>query len=121
MPPSAARKILGRDKIIGLSTHSILQIKKAEKISEIDYIGIGPIFKTGTKPNVKPLGLGIIKKISKTKNAPIYFAIGGIDRENIYNLLKAGAARIAVINCVFNSKNPLTTSKTLKRILYDTD
>ena len=119
--PSAARKILGKDKIVGLSTHSISQIKKSENIKEIDYIGIGPIFKTGTKPKAKPLGLGIIKKISKTRKNLLYFAIGGIDTYNIHRLLEAGARRIAVISCVFNSKNPLTTAKTLKKILYDTD
>lgn len=121
MPPSAARKILGREKIIGLSTHSISQIEKSINIKEIDYIGVGPIFKTGTKPKAKPLTLRIIDNISKEKGALLYFAIGGINVDNIHSLLKAGAGRIAVIDCVFNSKDPLNTVRTLRKILYDAD
>lgn len=89
-----ARKILGKDKIIGLSCHSLKQAIEAQK-QGADYIGIGPIFKTPTKPAAKPIGLKIIREIGRRLKIP-FFAIGGIDKNNIKEVVACGAKRVAV-------------------------
>lgn len=89
-----ARKILGKDKIIGLSCHSLKQAIEAQK-QGADYIGIGPIFKTPTKPATSPIGLKIIREIGRRLKIP-FFAIGGIDKNNIKKVVAFGAKRIAV-------------------------
>lgn len=89
-----ARKILGKDKIIGLSCHSLKQAIEAQK-QGADYIGIGPIFKTPTKPATSPIGLKIIRKIGRKLKIP-FFAIGGIDKNNIKKVVAFGAKRVAV-------------------------
>lgn len=121
IPPSLARKILGKDRIIGLSTHNLAQIGEAKTTKDIDYIGVGPIFKTDAKPDIKPLGLSIIRDISKKRRIPPFFAIGGINISNIDRLVSAGAKRIAVSRGVFNSKNPIKTIECFREILYDSD
>lgn len=121
IPPYLARKILGNKKILGLSTHNLTQIKKVRACKEIDYIGVGPIFRTETKTDQRPIGLSLIRKISKDKRLLPFFAIGGITVNNLSHLIKAGANRIAVCGAVFNSKEPVKTVGKFKEILYDPD
>lgn len=89
-----ARMILGKDKIIGISCHSLKQAKDAQRRGA-DYIGIGPVFSTPTKPDYKPIGLKEFKKIRQDIRIP-FFAIGGINDKNIREVLNAGANRVAV-------------------------
>ncbi len=100
MPLKIARQILGEDKIIGVSTHSIEQAQEAQK-EGADYIAIGPIFSTSSKPNVgPPKGPQIISQIKEMIEIPVV-AIGGINLDNMDKTLEAGADGIAVINAVF--------------------
>ncbi len=90
MPYPVARKLLGRKKIIGLSTHNIKEAQLAE-FSNVDYIGVGAIFNTSTKKNVtKAQGVELIKNIKKIVNIPIV-AIGGINMSNFKDVIEAGA------------------------------
>jgi len=116
-----ARKFLGREQIIGLSTHSIRQIRDASSNRAVDYIGIGPIFKTPTKPKARPIGPAIIKKAASFKKLPPFFVIGGIDTENLQFVKDAGAQRVAVVRAIMNAKNPQLTAKRFKDILNGTD
>lgn len=93
-----ARRILGRDKIIGISTHSLAQAKAAQSAGA-DYIGIGPVFRTPTKPQYPPIGLGVIRKVKRQIRIP-FFAIGGINQETIGQVTAAGAKRVAVARAV---------------------
>ncbi len=99
IPVHVARKLLGSGKIIGLSTHSFDQAMKGIR-SGADYISIGPIFSTASKPSTKPLGLDLLKKITaaiKRSSNPIPFvAIGGINMDNISKVAES-SPRIAVI------------------------
>jgi thiamine-phosphate pyrophosphorylase len=97
-PIETARRILGKDKIIGISCHNLKQAKEAQT-EGADYISIGPVFPTPLKPGVKPLGLKLIKKAKKEIRIP-FFAIGGINQDNIGRVLSAGARRIAVCRLV---------------------
>ncbi|MBU3958625.1 MAG: thiamine phosphate synthase [Candidatus Omnitrophica bacterium] len=94
LPIGIARRLLGKDKIIGVSCHSLKQAKSAE-VQGADYISIGPVFSTPTKPEYKPVGLGLIREISQKIKIP-FFAVGGINEKNIGKVLDAGAKRIAV-------------------------
>lgn len=92
-PSVRAREILGRDKIIGVSTHSPEQFKKANE-EDVDYIAYGPIFYTKTKDYF--IGTGDISHVMKIAARPVFF-IGGIDLSNIDRVLKEGARNIAVL------------------------
>jgi thiamine-phosphate pyrophosphorylase len=98
LPLKVARKILGSSRIIGISTNHIDQAKEAEK-QGADYVGIGPIFDTLTKKIEKPIGLEIIKQAKKYLKIP-FFPIGGIDMENLDQVIEAGSKRIAVGSAV---------------------
>ncbi|MFQ6105563.1 MAG: thiamine phosphate synthase [Candidatus Hydrothermarchaeaceae archaeon] len=102
MSISNARKILGKDKIIGKSTHTLEQAIEAEK-EGADYIGVGPIFATKTKP-CAPVGLELIKKVKNKVRIP-FVAIGGINEENIDEVIRAGAKSVAVVSAVAYSKD----------------
>lgn len=103
MPVFFARKLLGKDKIIGVSCHSLKQSLAAQK-QGADYVSIGPIFKTPTKPEYKAVGLSLIRKAKDRLKIP-FVAIGGINLNNIKKVLTAGAQRIAVVRAVCGAKN----------------
>lgn len=116
VPVSVARKLLGETKIIGLSTHNFEQAEAGAK-SGADYISIGPIFLTQSKPNTKPLGLEFIRKISAASEIIIPFvAIGGINENNLNDVIKAGAKRAAVIRAAIADKNIPLSVKKLRRL-----
>lgn len=111
MPLAEARKIIGRNKMIGISTHSLKQAQRAE-MEGADYIGFGPIFHTGTKDAGRPRGLNALQKVREHINIPIV-AIGGITSGNIKEVLMSGADAAAVISGILkgnirtNTKNYL--------------
>ncbi len=99
LPVVMARRILGDNKIIGLTVHSLKEAREAKK-SGADYIAISPIFITNTKRDAgKPKGLRLIKKIKKTVNLPI-IAIGGINLFNAKEVIRAGANGLCAISSV---------------------
>lgn len=91
-------KNLKRDFIVGMSTHSIEQAKDAQKRGA-DYIGIGPVFATPTKPTYRNIGLDVAEEVFKTIKIPAV-AIGGIDENNIDELIRRGINRVAVVRAV---------------------
>jgi thiamine-phosphate pyrophosphorylase len=94
-----ARKILGPDKVIGLSTHNAEQVRQADQLRP-DYIGFGPIFKPVSKQDHDPMtGVEGLKEIRAMTSLPI-FAIGGIQAERAHDVMQAGASGIAVISAV---------------------
>lgn len=97
LPVSDARKLLGKSKIIGVSTHSVRQALKAAREGVADYIAIGPIYKTATKRSGrKNLGPETVYRIRKLSNIPIV-AIGGITARTAPELWEAGADSVAVV------------------------
>lgn len=115
LPIKIARSILGRHKIIGLSTHSISQAEEAQR-KGADYIGVGPIFATPTKPEYKAVGVDLIRKVKGKIKIP-FVAIGGIDESNLGKVLTAGASRIAVVRAVCGAKNIRRAARNLKERL----
>jgi thiamine-phosphate pyrophosphorylase len=111
LPPRMARKILGSSKIIGISTENMEQAKEAEKHGA-DYVGIGPIFDTLTKKIEKPIGLEIIKQANEHLKIP-FFPIGGINSENLDQIIQAGSRRIAVGSAVISAIDVKSAAKNL--------
>jgi len=86
---------------IGLSTHSPAQAQRALAAGP-DYIAIGPVFATGTKPGAKPVTLDYVRWAAENVNVP-WFAIGGIHLENLGDVLAAGAKRVCVVSAILNA------------------
>jgi thiamine-phosphate pyrophosphorylase len=104
LPPEAARTILGRKRIIGLSAHSIAQIRKSARLP-IQYIGYGPVYATTTKEDALPAtGLKNLARACKASPLPVV-AIGGIGLDHVREILEAGAASVAVISALMTSRN----------------
>ncbi|MBI4844232.1 MAG: thiamine phosphate synthase [Nitrospirae bacterium] len=100
MPVKEARKILGKKKIIGVSTHSIKQAVKAQE-EGADYIGFGPVFRTTTKDAGRPKGLKMLREVRSKVSIPIA-AIGGITSETSSSLFAAGADVLAVSSAILS-------------------
>lgn len=99
LPPVEARRILGPDAIIGLSTHSPEEAVEAGR-REVDYVALGPIFATSTKEAPRPpLGVEAVARAAPRMKRPLV-AIGGITLETAPALWRAGAASVAVISAV---------------------
>lgn len=99
LPLWVAKKVLGKAGIVGVSTHSLQEAVRAEA-EGADYIGLGPIFQTGTKKtSISPLGIGAVSEVKRRVQIPLY-AIGGVRLEHLPELLAAGADGVAVISGV---------------------
>ncbi|KPJ52113.1 MAG: hypothetical protein AMS16_06860, partial [Planctomycetes bacterium DG_58] len=101
LPIEEARKILGPSKLIGLTAHSVDELKDAESRGA-DYIGVGTMFSSPTKPDLEVKGPAELIPAAATCPIPCY-AIGGINRDNVDELLKLGAKRIAVGSAITSS------------------
>jgi thiamine-phosphate pyrophosphorylase len=121
MPVARARKIVGPDMLIGLSTHSPSEIDAAVPSTPdgspyVDYIGVGPVHPTPTKPGRPPVGTELVSYASAHAHVP-FFAIGGIDGENVLDVLGAGAARVCVLRAIANSQDPRSAAAGLRSAL----
>lgn len=108
LPLPEARKIVGNEMIIGISTHSIEQAREAEK-NGADYIGVGPIFATNSKEDVvDPVTTSYLKEVVREITIP-FVAIGGIKLHNVDDVLDAGGTSISVISEVVGSNDVKAT------------
>jgi len=117
IPLISARRILGRNRIIGISCHSLNQCLQAQR-EGADYISIGPIFKTSTKPQSRPVGLNLVRKAADLMDIP-FFAIGGINLDNLESVVNAGAQRIAVVREICQARNVGDKVSRLKQRLLE--
>jgi len=102
LPYVDARKVMGPNRIIGLSTHNAEQVREAERLKP-NYIGFGPIFKPGSKQDHDPVvGIEGLRVVRSLTSLPI-FAIGGIRVEQVSEVMRAGANGVAVISAVLNA------------------
>lgn len=102
LPVAIARKILGKDKIIGVSVHTPAQARLAVS-SGADYLGVGPIFPTTTKRDAaRPVGLTLLRKIKDSVRVPVV-AIGGITLNNAAEVIASGADAVCAISAVVDS------------------
>jgi thiamine-phosphate pyrophosphorylase len=116
MPIETARKLLGTDKIIGLSVYNIDEAIEAEK-SGADYIGLGPIFDTATKKDAGDgIGPGKIREVKKAIKIPVV-AIGGINKENCESVIQNGADSLVAISAVVCSDDVKRETKSFIDII----
>jgi len=118
LPLAEARRLIGKDKIIGISTHSLQEALLAQE-NGADYIGVGPIFKTASKPDLKPIGPDIVSQISAHIDIPAFF-IGGIDLNNLDEITGRGGKSIAVASAILNMTDISKTVRTFKETLLNT-
>ncbi len=112
----SARRILGKNKIIGVTCHNLKQAIDAQKMGA-DYIGIGPVFVTSTKPqNRNTISVDLLKKIKQDIKIP-FFAVGGINKENIRQLSLNGVKRVAICSAICKAKNVAIETKKLSSML----
>jgi len=97
LSPESTRRIVGPDRVVGVSTHSPEQVAEADQTSA-DYIAIGPVFATASKVNPDPIvGLDGVRRARELTSKPL-IAIGGINRQNCLSVIEAGADSVAVIS-----------------------
>ncbi|MFM7394216.1 MAG: thiamine phosphate synthase [Cyanobium sp.] len=104
LPPAVARRLLGPDRLIGRSTHRIEQLRQAVT-DGCDYVGVGPVQATPTKPGRSPVGLAYVQEAAAESPIP-FFAIGGIDALALPAVRGAGARRIAVVRAITEAADP---------------
>ncbi len=115
LPCEMARKILGPDRLIGISCQTLKMMARAQR-SGADYIGFGSVFKTLTKPHRHPMDLRILKSVVEKTTIPL-FAIGGITASNISLVKKAGIQRVATCRDICLAKDVKGSACLLKQAL----
>lgn len=103
-PVAEARRLAGPGRLVGLSTHSPAQIAAANA-SGADYIGVGPVWETATKPGRAAVGLELVAEAARSARLP-WFAIGGIDLGNVGQVQAVGARRLAVVRAIRDAADP---------------
>ena len=116
MPAGIARKIIGNDKILGVSASTVDEAIKAEE-DGADYIGSGAVFPTATKDDADSVSKEELKNIVDSINIPVV-AIGGITLENANTLKDTGIAGFSVVSAIMSADNPKEASKELKKIYF---
>ena len=119
LAPSVARRIVGPDVLIGLSSHSDAEAADAAAAAEVDYFCTGPIWATPTKPGRPHTGLGLISSVAARAPERPWFGIGGIDQTNLDEVLSAGARRVVVVRVLTEAADPGKAASLLSRRLAE--
>jgi thiamine-phosphate pyrophosphorylase len=109
MPVARAREIVGENRLVGLSTHTPAQIDAA---TGVDYLGVGPVHETPTKPDRPAVGTALVRYAAAHATVP-FFAIGGIAPSNVESVRAAGAERIAVVRALTDADDPESVARSL--------
>jgi thiamine-phosphate pyrophosphorylase len=111
LPVAVARRLIGSDRLLGRSTHRLEQLRQA--IAEgCDYVGVGPVNATPTKPGREPVGLDYVHQAAAQCSIP-FFAIGGIEVANLEAVRQAGANRVAVVRAITAAGDPAAACRDL--------
>ncbi|GFK92673.1 Thiamine-phosphate synthase [Fundidesulfovibrio magnetotacticus] len=105
LPPAAVRRLLGPERIVGLSTHGPSQARAAQSSGVVDYIGVGPIFATKTKKDVcDPVGLDYLRYVVEKIELP-FVAIGGVKEHNIAQVRACGARMVCLVTEIVGAED----------------
>lgn len=115
LPVDLCRKLLGKDKILGVSAHNLEEALKAEALGA-DYLGVGAIFSTSTKKDVDITSIDTVIKIKENVKIPVV-AIGGITHDNVKEVLKAPIDGVSVISCLLGAEDIKKASTKLNDII----
>jgi thiamine-phosphate pyrophosphorylase len=114
--PAAARAAVGPDGIVGRSTHAPEQAARAEADPDVDYLAVGPVHATPTKPGRPAAGLEYVAYAAGSVTKP-WFAIGGIDAGNVPAVVERGASRIVVVRAITEAADPEAAARELRAAL----
>jgi thiamine-phosphate pyrophosphorylase len=117
LPTSVARWVLGRHALVGRSVHSIEAAKQAET-DGADMVIVGPVFETTSKPGAPPVGTALVKEIAESVALPV-IAVGGINPENAGEVIRAGAAGVAVISAICGAGDPRAAAEALSQAMAE--
>ena len=112
MPVGEVRELVGPDMLIGLSTHAREEID-AHEASLADYIAVGPVHETPTKPGRPAVGIDLVRYAAAHARRP-FFAIGGLDAANLADVLDAGARRVVVLRAIAAAPDPEGAARELR-------
>jgi thiamine-phosphate pyrophosphorylase len=121
MPVAEARRLVGPDMLIGLSTHTRAEIDAAtartpDGSAGVDYIGVGPVHETPTKPGRPAVGLALVRYAAANASVP-FFAIGGLHAGNLSQAIAAGASRVVVLRAIADAEEPERAARALRGLL----
>jgi thiamine-phosphate pyrophosphorylase len=119
MPAHEVRALLGVEAIVGLSTHAPAEIDAADP-RVVDYIGVGPVHATPTKPGRPAVGLDLVRYAAAHAQLP-FFAIGGLRADNLADVLAAGATRVCVLRAITDAARPERAARELAAALCGAD
>jgi thiamine-phosphate pyrophosphorylase len=114
--PRAARAAVGPDAIVGRSTHEPAQADAADAHPDVDYLAVGPVHLTPTKPGRPAAGLAYVAYAAGHVRRP-WFAIGGLDGENVAEVVERGATRIVVVRAIADAPDPEAAARELRAAL----
>jgi thiamine-phosphate pyrophosphorylase len=114
--PAAARAAVGPDRIVGRSTHAPGQAALADADPDVDYLAVGPVHTTPTKPGRPAAGLGYVAHAASAVGKP-WFAIGGLDAGNVGEVVAHGASRIVVVRAITEAADPEAAARALRAAL----
>jgi thiamine-phosphate pyrophosphorylase len=112
---AAVRRIVGAEMLIGVSTHTVDQVRQAV-LDGADYLGVGPVFPSSTKEFTELAGLEFVRAASGLTRTPL-FALGGITAQNLHQVVQAGATRVAVSSALATADDPQLVAKGMIAIL----
>jgi len=116
LPMAWARRVLGDGVLLGRSTHGLDQFRRA--VAEPwDYLAVGPVWPTATKPGRPPVGTGLLRAVADLAPSTPWFAIGGIDETNLDEVTGAGATRVVVVRAITDAPDPVAATRGLRRRL----
>jgi thiamine-phosphate pyrophosphorylase len=114
-PVGEVRELVGPDMLIGLSTHAREEIE-AREAREADYLAVGPVHETPTKPGRPAVGPDLVRYAAAHAPRP-FFAIGGLDASNISEVLEAGARRAVVLRAIAGAEDPEQAARELRELI----
>ena len=115
LPVELARHVVGDQVVVGRSTHDVVQADSAATESGVDYFCTGPVWTTPTKPGRPAAGIDLVRHTAEHRgHGRPWFAIGGIDHDNLGEVISAGAERIVVVRAITEAEDPAAAAESLR-------
>jgi thiamine-phosphate pyrophosphorylase len=115
MAVADVRELVGPDMLVGLSTHAPEEIDAVDP-ALVDYIGVGPVHETPTKPGRPAVGVELVRYAAAHAPVP-FFAIGGLDASNVAEVIEAGASRVCVLRAISDAEDPERAARAIRERL----
>jgi len=119
MPVASVRAAVGHEVLVGLSTHSPEQLDRALAGGAADQLSVGPVWETPTKAGRPAAGLAYVEHAARVAGDRPWFAIGGIDLDNVREVIEAGASRIVVVRAIRDAEDPRAAARALREALEE--